>query len=58
MIDMNCVFTILNRTFNVINQDSKTHTLDFLKVYDRGTRPFMFQVLEKIGILRLFINLV
>ncbi len=55
---MNCVFTILNRTFNVINQDSKTHTLDFLKVYDRGTRPFMFQVLEKIGILRLFINLV
>ncbi len=58
MIDMNYVFTILNTTFNVIHQDNKTQTLDFLKVYDRGTQPFMFQVLEKIGILRLFINLV
>ncbi len=58
MIDMNCVFTILNITFNVIHQDNKTQTLDFSKVYDRGTQPFMFQVLEKIGILRLFINLV
>jgi hypothetical protein len=46
MIDMNCVFTIFNTTLNVIHQDSKTQTLDFLKVCDRGTRPFMFQVLE------------
>lgn len=58
MIDMNCVFTILNTTLNVIHQDNKTQTLDFSKVFDRETRPFMFQVLEKIGILRLFINLV
>ncbi len=58
MIDMNYVFTILNTTFNVIDQDNKIQTLNFLKVYDRGTWPFfMFQVLKKIGILRLFINL-
>jgi hypothetical protein len=58
MIDMKRVFTILNTTLNVIHQDSKTQTLNFLKVYDRGMQPFMLQVLEKIGVLRLFINLV
>lgn len=48
---------MINITLNVIHQDNKTQTLNFSKVYDRGTRPFMFQVLEKIRILKLFINL-